>query len=206
MIRGWWVACPDANVAIATGEPGPDVLDVDTKNGGSGFAAFGQLQRAGLLSGACAIVGTPSGGIHVYYRGSRQGNGRLPRHFLDFRSHGGYVVGEPSAVNGRAYEVVEKRAASGHLDWAAVKQLLDPPNPAASRPRPGRGSDIAGLAGWVAGLPEGNRNDGLFWAACRAVEAGASDLADLVAAAVSVGLSEREARRTVASAKRTARP
>jgi hypothetical protein len=74
--------------------------------------------------------------------------------------------------------------------------------------RPGcHGSaDVASLAGWVAGLPEGNRNDGLFWAACRAVEAGASDLGELVAAAVNAGLPEREAWRTVASAERTVRP
>jgi Bifunctional DNA primase/polymerase, N-terminal len=99
-IRRWWTACPDANVAIATGEPGPDVLDVDMKPGGSGFAAFGQLRCAGLLSGACAIVRTPSGGMHVYYQGTGQGNGRLPRHFLDFRSHGGYVVAPPSTLGG----------------------------------------------------------------------------------------------------------
>ena len=29
VIRAWWRRWPDANVAIATGEPGPDVLDVD---------------------------------------------------------------------------------------------------------------------------------------------------------------------------------
>jgi hypothetical protein len=206
VIRRWWAACPDANVAIATGAPGPDVLDVDMKPGGSGFAAFGQLQRAGLLSGACAIVRTPSGGMHVYYQGTQQGNGRLPRHYLDFRSRGGYVVAPPSTVNGRAYEVVEKRPASGSLNWRAVRTFLDPPHTAAARPGPRASADVATLAGWVAGLTEGNRNDGLFWAASRAVEDGAADLDGLVAAAVSAGLPEQEARRTVASAERTARP
>ena len=206
VIGRWWMECPAANVAIATGEPGPDVLDVDMKPGGSGFAAFGQLQRAGLLSGASAIVRTPSGGMHVYYQGTGQGNGRLPRHFLDFRSRGGYVVAPPSTVDGRAYEVVEKRAASGRLDWQSVRTFLDPPHPASARPAHTAPADVASLAGWVAGLPEGNRNDGLFWAACRAVDAGVSDLAELVAAAVSAGLPEREALRTVASAERTARP
>jgi Bifunctional DNA primase/polymerase, N-terminal len=203
--RVMWERVP-YNVAIATGEPGPDVLDVDMKADGSGFEAFGQLQRAGKLSGACAIVRTPSGGMHVYYQGTAQGNGRMPRHFLDFRSRGGYVIAPPSKVGGRAYEVAEKRAASGRLDWEAVKQFLDPRSPAASRPRPVRASDVGSLAGWVAGLPEGNRNDGLFWAACRAVEAGAGDLGGLVAAAVSAGLPEREAWRTVLSAEKAARP
>ena len=28
-IRAWWARNPDRNVAIATGAPGPDVLDID---------------------------------------------------------------------------------------------------------------------------------------------------------------------------------
>ena len=52
----------------------------------------------------------------------------------------------------------------------------------------------------------GNRNNALYWAACRAIEsgAGASALAGLIDAAVGTGLSRREARRTVESAYRTA--
>jgi Bifunctional DNA primase/polymerase, N-terminal len=39
-ITWWWSRNPDRNVAIATGRPGPDVLDVDIHPGGNGFAAF----------------------------------------------------------------------------------------------------------------------------------------------------------------------
>ena len=63
------------------------------------------------------------------------------------------------------------------------------------------------LAGWVERLEEGNRNCGLFWAACRAVEAGRpSVLDDLAAAAAKAGLSRREIARTIASARRFAQP
>ncbi|MDT0166576.1 hypothetical protein Q9R32_13520 [Actinotalea sp. AC32] len=55
----------------------------------------------------------------------------------------------------------------------------------------------------MARQPEGNRDNALFWAACRAAEAGVQDFEPLVAAAVSAGLSEREAARTVLSAHRT---
>ncbi len=49
-IRRWWRRLPDANVAIATGTPGSDVLDVDQHGrAGSGFGAFNQLRRAGLI-------------------------------------------------------------------------------------------------------------------------------------------------------------
>jgi hypothetical protein len=94
-IREWWGGHPERNVAIATGVPGPDVLDIDVKQEGSGFAALNELKRAGLADGYHAIVTTPGRGCHLYYQGTGQGNGRLARQFLDFRSKGGYVVAPP---------------------------------------------------------------------------------------------------------------
>jgi hypothetical protein len=128
-IRAWWQRWPAANVAIATGEPGPDVLDVDRKRQGSGFAALKQLNRAGLLTGAARLVRTPSLGAHVYYAGTGQGCHALPRHHLDFKSGGGYVLAPPSMVHGRPYELLDHRAGTAALDWQAVKRLLDPPRP-----------------------------------------------------------------------------
>ena len=54
-----WTACPELNPAVPTGAPGPDVLDVDVREGGNGFAALGRLKRAELLAGAQALVRTP---------------------------------------------------------------------------------------------------------------------------------------------------
>jgi Bifunctional DNA primase/polymerase, N-terminal len=207
VIRAWWRSWPTANVSIATGAPGPDVLDVDVKPDGDGWAAFNRLKGAGLLAGAKAIVRTPSGGLHSYYAGTAQRNGKLARHHLDFRSAGGYVLAPPSRVHGKPYELLDHRGgATGRLDWRAVTRLLGPPA-GISRPArcaQGHPGDLGKLAAWVAGQQEGNRNDGLFWAACRAVEADHSDLDALVAAAVQAGLSEAEARRTIASAARKA--
>jgi bifunctional DNA primase/polymerase-like protein len=54
---------PGANLAIATGAPGPDVLDVDQHGpAGNGYAAFNRLHRAGMLDGATAYVATPAAG------------------------------------------------------------------------------------------------------------------------------------------------
>jgi hypothetical protein len=54
---------------------------------------------------------------------------------------------------------------------------------------------------------EGNRNDGLFWAANRALDAGVTDLSELAEAARKTGLDEREITRTLSSARRhTDRP
>ena len=202
-IRAWWQRWPRANVAIATGAPGPDVLDVDVKPDGSGFAAFNRLKLAGMLTGARALVRTPSGGLHAYFAGTGQPCGRLPRHYLDFKAADGYVLAPPSVVHGKPYELLDHRNADGRLDWEAVRRLIDPPR---LSPRPGRSAGAGALAAWVASLAEGNRNAGLYWAACRVAEAGspAGDLEQLVEAAMQAGLSEGEARRTVASAVRRA--
>jgi hypothetical protein len=196
-IRAWWRERPDRNPAVATGAPGPDVLDVDVREAGSGFPAFNRLKRAGLLAGALALVRTPGAGVHAYYTGTSQPCARLPAHQIDYKAAGGYVLVPPSVVHGRAYELVDHRAGITRLDWQAVRELLDPPRRTAARlPQDG---DVARLAAWVAAQPPGNRNAGLFWAACRIYgDTGAADL--LVAAAVRAGLSLAEARRTVASA------
>jgi integrase len=67
--RGW-------NLAIATGAPGPDVLDVDQHGpAGNGYRAFNTLRRADLVDGGAAYVRTPAGGMHAYFTGSDQHNG-----------------------------------------------------------------------------------------------------------------------------------
>ena len=86
-ITDWFGRGSGWNLAIATGAPGPDVLDVDQHGpAGNGYAAFNKLRRAGLVDGAAAYVRTPAGGMHAYFTGTDQHNGRLPSHHLDFRS------------------------------------------------------------------------------------------------------------------------
>ena len=62
-----------------------------------------------------------------------------------------------------------------------------------------RSDGITPLAAFVAGLQPGDRNKGLFWAACRAAE---DNLAagPLIEAAESAGLARAEAEHAVASA------
>jgi hypothetical protein len=181
VIRSWWSRWPDANVAIATGAPGPDVLDVDDHGpAGNGFAALNRVKRTGVLTGAQCLVRTASGnGLHVYFAGSEQGCGRLPRHHLDFKARGGYVVAPPSVVHGRPYVLVDHRPGTVGLDWQAVRQLLDPPKPAhglASAGAPGTLTPRA-REGIHQAVAESNTSGGwagvLFWAGCRYGERGA---------------------------------
>ena len=207
-ITTWFGRHPDWNLAIATGAPGPDVLDVDDHGpAGNGYAAFAKLSRAGLADGAVAYVRTPSGGLHAYFTGSAQRNGHLAAHHLDFRSRGGYVLAPPSRVGGKPYEVIQTAEADGTLDWAAVAALLEPHRqPGRPQPGPAPGRDLSHLARWVASQAEGNRNAGLFWAANRVLDADpAADLGPLAAAARQAGLGEREITRTLDSARKSGR-
>ena len=142
MIRSWWARWPGANVAVATGAPGPDVLDIDIKPAGSGFAALNRLKRAGLLTGASALVRTRSGGLHVYYTGTSQRGGALPRHHLDFKAAGGYVLAPPSRIHGSPYELLDHRPGTAVLDWPAAKRLLDPPRRPVPKPGTWQGGEL----------------------------------------------------------------
>jgi Bifunctional DNA primase/polymerase, N-terminal len=205
-ITAWFTRNPRWNVAIATGLPGPDVLDVDDHgSAGNGYAAFARLSRAGLLDSAAAYIRTPSGGLHAYFTGSDQRNGHLPAHHLDFRSRGGYVLAPPSQVDGKHYQIIGELETGGGLDWASVTALLEPQRQITQpQPRPTPDRDLSHLARWVASQQQGNRNAGLFWAANRALETNpAADLSPLAAAARQAGLDDKEITRTLDSARRT---
>jgi hypothetical protein len=207
-ITAWFSRNPQWNLAIATGAPGPDVLDVDDRGpAGNGYAAFDRLSKAGLLDGAATYVRTPSGGLHAYFTGSAQRNGHLPAHHLDFRSRGGYVLAPPSHVDGKPYQVIRTVQAGGALDWVTVTALLEPHRQSRRlQPGPALGGDLGHLARWVASQAEGNRNAGLFWAANRALDADpAADLSPLAAAARQAGLGELEITRTLDSARNSGR-
>lgn len=214
VITAWIKRWPTANLGVPTGAPGYDVLDIDVRPDGDGWAAFHQARRAGLTAGWTHAVRTPSGGLHLYYPGSEQRSSVLASRHLDFRSLGGYVVVPPSQVRtghgDDGYQVTARNDRPPRtLDWDAVRSLVAPPQTAPTRPSAAstaaESSSVADwLARWVARQGEGNRNHALFWAACRAAERGVTDPAPIVAAAVAAGLTEQEAATTVASAYRRA--
>ncbi len=208
-IRAWWTASPTANMATPTGRPGFDALDVDVRADGSGWAGLHRARAAGLLDGWIRAVRTPSGGLHLHYPGTEQRNGCMRGQHLDFRGLGGYVLLPPSLIRTsaacRRYEVIASRADPGKpLDWPGVTRLLAPAPATGHRAhclaKPSTDL-LPRLAAHVARQVEGNRDNALFWAACRAAESGIRDATPLIEAAVSAGLPERQARRTVRSAQ-----
>jgi hypothetical protein len=207
-ITTWFTRQPDRNLAIATGAPGPDVLDIDDHGpAGNGYAALARLRGTGMLDGAAAYVRTPSGGQHAYFAGSDQRSGHLPASHLDFRSAGGYVLAAPSVVRGQPYQLLREPGGHGALDWEEVTRLLHPQYQQRPRQPQASGHDVGHLARWVAVQPEGNRNSGLYWAVNRALEADPdADLSALAAAARQAGLADPEITRTLDSARRTSQP
>jgi hypothetical protein len=157
LIAYWWTRTPDANIAIATGAPGPDVFDIDIKPKGTGWPAFHRLHEAGLLAGAHMRSSTRNGGAHLYFAGTDQRCGSIGKLFVDFKAAGGYVMAPGSAVpaddwasqgSGR-YELVWSRDSEARLDWAACKQLLTPSPPRVIRPSSGRLVDLNRLPRWL---------------------------------------------------------
>lgn len=198
----YWRRHPDANVAIATGWPGPVVLDVDVAHGRPGYASLNEAIRAGLVPAPMATVRTPSGGLHLYYAPTPgQRNGSLPERGLDWRAERGYVLAPPSAVHGKPYVCTSTRAEGVPIDFSKIRDHFQIAQARRKwQPRDGA-RDTSRLADWVARLQPGNRNSGLWWAAWRAAQAGDHAVVDQIArAALSTGLGQREVDRTITSA------
>ncbi|MBT2483113.1 MULTISPECIES: bifunctional DNA primase/polymerase [unclassified Microbacterium] len=215
----WWNKRPGANIGVPTGAAsGVVVVDVDVHGPVNGFEAFDHADRAGLVDGWQFLVSSPSGGMHAYYPaapGQAQRSWQAARVGIDFRGDGGYIVVPPSQVTAggtsNGYRVRHINPGAAHtLDSDGLRDFLDP-RPAPRRPVGGvtREADVSRLAAWVANRGEGERNRGLFWAACRLAENNvpATDALDaLTAAARHAGLSQREVTTTVRSAYRTIHP
>lgn len=202
--RYWWAGGALYNVAEVTGNRF-SVLDVDDHGErGNGWEAFNRLKAAGLLVGAYKLVRTPSGGLHVYFAAAPgvQRGGSLRGMHIDFKAHGGYVLVPPSQIGGRRYVLLDERPWTGAaLDWDACKALLVPPKPYRA-PRAWRGSQKH-LVKWLEGTVDGTRNNSLYWACRRALDAGDEDIVDELAdVALAAGLGTDEVAKTVASARK----
>ena len=181
-VDAWWRWQPGANIAIPTGRfSGLVVVDIDV-HGVNGYEASARAARAGLIPAPLAEVRTPTGGRHLYFPadpGQEQRSWHVADAGVDFRGDGGYVIVAPSALalDGRRIpyrvETVTHDAAA-RVDAEGLRDFLDPrPDPV---PFPAsqvdRSVDAGQLAAWVSRRVEGERNAGLFWAACGLVLGG----------------------------------
>lgn len=209
-IDRWWWQWPTANVGVAV----PNrfiVVDVDPRYGGSDTLDALTAIHGPLPTTLTAVTGRGDGGVHFYFlhpggplSDRRLGDG------LDLRQGGRHYLVAPPSIHpesGRPYAWGNRERIAPAPAWLAA--LLRPPAVArpAVRPQVATGDRAAGLVRHVAALQPGNRNHGLFWAACRAAEEGLLPeiAAELEAAAVATGLDAGEAAQTIRSAQGRAR-
>jgi hypothetical protein len=220
-IDEWVRQYPGANIGIATGS-WCCVLDVDGPEGLATLAEWEDLNRW-LPEGPASMTG--SGGAHYLFNATCRIKNSTKRlgPGLDTRGAGGYIVAPPSVhPNGSSYHWLSWRPLSPALPDAPgwLLELLDPPEPERPpAPKPPRAGDMKPYVrtafdrelNAVAGSGRGQRNHTLNTAAFNLgrfiVEEDVSEtwLADiLLKAALSCGLSEREAKLTIASGLRAA--
>ncbi|MDR0594006.1 MAG: bifunctional DNA primase/polymerase [Bifidobacteriaceae bacterium] len=221
-VERWWSRWPMANIAMPTGPAsGFDVVDVDVRESGSGYESFHRAATRLCAEDWAMRVLTPSGGMHFYYPitpGRSQPNWVSGKTHIDFRGAGGYIILPPSVGTcdhdlRQPYTLVEVRTKANPIDGNALRDFLEPEwtqrrfaTKLGKQPTEARANV---LKAWVATRPEGERNAGLFWAACRMAEAGHgfdTTVEALAPAAEHSGLLSREIMATVRSAFRHAHP
>jgi hypothetical protein len=221
-LAAWWRRRPSSNIGIATGAAsGIFVVDVDR------IEALEELRRDHGLLPETLEQRTGSGGRHLVFRypaGIKIGNRAGLLEGLDARGDGGYIVAPPSThISGHRYIWRNRLRVASAPTW-----LVDLVRP---RPQPARA--VAPAARYLVarlGTPwgeavlegelktlvdasQGERNHSLFRAACNVFEAALGGQLDAEAArrslehaALSIGLSATEIRRTLDSAYRRAEP
>jgi len=191
-IRTWWEATPNANIGMRL-PAGVIAIDVDPRNGGT-------LDQLGTLP-VTWTARTGGGGWHVLFRYQAPVVGRLRgAEGIDVKSNSGYIVAAPSIhPAGGTYEWINSAPVAALPAHLHARVRREPLRTRVDRDRPAPG----GLVTVVAEAQQGNRNNALFWAACRAVDEGAPSHVwdDLRASAHLAGLEDQEIDQTFASAR-----
>ena len=212
VIRRWWDRWPNANIGLRTGVVF-DVLDID---GLDGLDALDDTQPdAPSLLGPMVRTGR---GLHIYVAVTGRGNRTKMLAQVDWRGSGGYVIAPPSMhYSGVRYEWTDHGPGTELIE--APQWLLDvidrvrraPVHTVTSAPlqrRLDRYGQVAleGELGRLLMAREGQRNDALNTAAFalgQLVAGGHLDAGhvvdELFHAAARIGLTEREAERTIES-------
>lgn len=219
-VEGWWKRWRHANVAIRTGAgSGLVVVDVDPP---LGLDSLANLERAQAALNRRALVGTGSGGVHLYL--GHPGGGAQVRNRassvlgpdIDIRGDGGYVIAPPSRhASGRPYHWRRDGDPAPAPSWLLDLLTAEPSRPEPVDPRRIRndrgvsawaGAALAGEIDRVQTAPEGRRNQTLNRSAFvlgQIVGGGHLDhdhVADILGqAGLATGLGEREVLMTVAS-------
>jgi hypothetical protein len=208
-VRAWGQVCPDGNIGIACGEASDIVvLDVDPRNGGDASIRVLAAKGHAFPKGPRARTGNK--GWHLLFQhqaGVGCSKGKLGPG-IDVKSTGGYILVAPSWTRpsrdgpGGPYvwEVSPFDVAVPRMPIWLKAMLCPPPKPRSVFEPQQWGGDIEHLARFVAGSAQGERNNRLYWAACRTRElvakrviSEASAVRRLIEAAAAAGLTGPDA-------------
>jgi hypothetical protein len=211
IIGDWARKYPNANIGIACG-PGSGIIVVDIDV--AGLASVRGLRDAGLKLPPTVSVKTPSGGWHLYYAyaAGPKNSKSLLAHGIDIRTGGGYVVAPPSVLDrsggASSYRWYTRPLGADlpRLPAWALQKLRPREETPFYREAPRTPGDIEGLIVTMERAPGGERNSILHWCSMRAGEAvirgeisEEQAFSDMVQAALRVGLSRDESRKTARS-------
>lgn len=201
-VTAWWERWPGANIGAAPPK-GMVVLDIDPRNGGMDTW---QRLNAGHHVPDTLMMLTGSHGLHYWFTLPHAGALRgTAGEGVDVKTHTGYLVMPPSIhpTTGWHYLIAHWCTPVELPTWLRAHVYKPVPKLVQAR-RVGPGeSPGAGLVATVEQAGEGQRNNVLHWAACRALEDGLNLTAELTTAAQSIGLTDMEIQRTLTSAAHT---
>jgi hypothetical protein len=185
------------------------IFDIDIRNGGS-LEALENLFGCEIPETLTVWSGRNDGGCHLYFKKpAREISARQLPPGVDLRKPGVHYVLIPPALHNETGQPYTWNNVPyvAELPQQAVDALA-PRKPSVTLPAPvsEHSGNLTGLVRSVSEAVEGERNEKLFWASCRAFDHGNDDIIqDLFEAALSVGLTESEASSTIDSARRTER-
>lgn len=117
-ISAWHAETPEANWAISPGDANPPlfIIDLDVKKH-DGVAAFTKLCEANGWPVDTLTTTSPSGGKHLWYRGTGPTSAGKLADGIDTRGGGtGYILVYPSVIDGNAYT----EPAWEQLEWGLL--------------------------------------------------------------------------------------
>jgi putative DNA primase/helicase len=166
-IHRWWTTFVDANIGLAAGEDsGIFVIDIDPEKGGfDSIERWEEARPEGPLPPTRTSM-SGGGGRHLIFKYPSEikiGNRVGWLDGVDVRSTGGYIIVPPSThASGAKYRWINELSVAD-----APADLLH----AVTSRKGGKGehdlSDLPPTADILKGIPEGQRDDTLFRAACK---------------------------------------
>lgn len=200
-VQQWWEQYPGANIGVRP-PAGWVVLDIDPRNGGAD--TWEQINHGHTLPQTIVTL-TGSGGWHWWFRLPYAGDIRgSAGDGIDVKTHRGYLVMPPSIhPDTQGIYLLQQWVNPDQVPqlptWLRKHVYRPLPTPVAPR-REGEHTGT-GLVGAVSAAVEGQRNQMLFWAACRALADGLDLEQELTEAARGIGLDGQEIKKTLNSAR-----